>query len=329
MLDEIYNFYKYVQNDTDRTIEQFNEAHVDLQKFTKYKNKYSVAEHVPTDVVVVKFDNVASLWKTMWKYLVSVHDIKYDLEEKLHQTFEEARLASYEYIKFLEDSQEPRTSNGDQPVDEKYISDLNPLCKLVQFQSEMSLKFNDFSTLFLILEGVYVPVNTALGVICYEDEHYAFASLEEMFMFCKFKYTDQLWSKMSDTLRRHPELLDLFPMKEETEFVQRSETGIQTELHPIETLIDQKYHFNAHELMRRHRKQTESYLNCKNKGMNTCFLEHVATQTYDMRTVSTQESEKATSIPRPFRYIFGLRGFDNDKVIQDADYVPLLNIQLN
>uniref|UniRef100_A0A8D8UTE0 Cilia- and flagella-associated protein 206 n=1 Tax=Cacopsylla melanoneura TaxID=428564 RepID=A0A8D8UTE0_9HEMI len=329
-LGEIHSFMKYAHHDVRKTIDEFHAAFVDLQKLTKHKNKYVLTDSVPTDIVVVKFNNVASLWKKMWTYLVTVHDLN-DLEERLYQIFNEARLASNVFITFLENTQEP--SNGDRPnIDEKEILNINSLCKLVEFKSDIALRFHDFSTLFLILEGFFVPAHSELGVIHYKNENYAFSSLEEMYLFCK--NPDKHLSKMSDTLRCHPELADTFQIKEHTikaiQDSRKCETGIQTELHPIKRLIDKNYHFNAYELMRRHRKKTEAYLNCENKATKTCLLEDVSTQTQDQRPVMIQGSDKATnSMPRPFRYILGLRGFDNDEVIQDKCFLPLLNVQLN
>ncbi|KAL1456660.1 hypothetical protein WDU94_001373 [Cyamophila willieti] len=333
-LGEINSFLNYAQQDVRKTIDDFHEAFVDLQKLTKHKNKYVLTDYVPTDTVVVKFNNIASLWKTMWTYLVSIHSLN-DLEEQLHQTFNEARLGSNQFITFLEDTQEPNNDDN-LNIDEKEIIHRNYLCKFVEFQSNIALRFHDFSSLFLILEGFFVPANTELGVIHYKNEYYAFSSLEEMYLFCKSP--DTHLSKLADTLRHHPELLEQFQLKEQTTIIptqdtRKCETGIQTELHPIKTLIDKNYHFNAYELMRRHRKKTEVYLNCENKATKTCLLEDVSTQTEDQRPVLIQGSDKATSsMPRPFRYIYGLRGFEcfeNDEIIQDKNCLPLLNIQLS
>lgn len=334
-LSDILNVLKYSQQSVSKTIEEFHEALVDLQKFTKYKNKYIVTEYVPTDVVVHKFTNVASFWKTLWKYLVSLHLLN-DLDETLSRTFKQMKLPSLDLISyFIGESQEATELKKQyrERIDEKQI--VNPKCKLVDFNPDVLLKFHGFSALILILEGFLVPGKVELGIIQYGNEAYSFSSPEEAYVFCQ--NVDNYLKKLLETVRQYPELIDFFNMKdilfnikEQNTSMEpiKCETGIQTEVHPIPHFNDKNYHFNAYELMRRHWKKTQSYLTCENKSTKTCLLVDMSTQTYDMRSVSTQECDKATSMSRPVRYIYGLRGFNNDSVIQDEDYVPLLNLQL-
>lgn len=324
-LDDIYYVFKYAQDEVNKTNDEFHEALIDLQKFTKYKNKYIVTEYVPTDMVVEKFTNVASHW-TLWKYLVSVH-IMNDLEETLYQTFKETKLPSSDLIDHFSKANQDEGDKEESKfeVDEKELT--NTSCKLVEFSPNVPLKFLGFSALFVILEGFLVPSDLST-ILEYKNEYYSFSSREAMMIFCKS--ADRLITKMSKTLHQYPELMEFFQIKDT--FVQEEtimcETGIQTELHPIKHFIDKNYHFNAYEVMRRHRKQRHNYLNSKHKSTKTCVVEDVSTQTYEQRTVSTQESDKGTSMPRPLRYVYGLRGYNNDSIIQDEDYVPLLNIQL-
>lgn len=334
---DIIDILKYAQHDVSKTIGEFHEALVDIQKFTKYKNKYIVTEYVPTEVVVHKFTNVATLWKTLWKYLVSVHLLN-DLEESLSSTLKGMKLPSQEIITYL--TRDAEESNEQEPygedyerIDESKISNSN--CKLVKFKPDIRLQIEGFSALIFILEGFLVSGKPELGLIQYRDEFHSFSSPKEAYMFCQD--ADRYSTMLFDTIRVNPELIDFFKMKESLCNVKqvdmpvkpkKCESGIQTELHPIKNHFDKNYHFNAYELMRRHWKKTQSYLKSENKATKTCSTAESSTQTYDIRSASTQESDKATSTPKPIYYVYGLRGFDNDSIVQDKEYTPLLNFKL-
>lgn len=336
---EILDILKHAQHEVSKTIAEFHEALVDIQKFTKYKNKYIVREYVPTEVVVHKFSNVAMLWKTLWKYLVAVHLLN-DLDESLSLTLNEMKQPSQEIITDLtRDVEDDLGHYGehDETNDESEITKIsNSKCNLVPFRPDIPLKIGGFSHLFFIQEGFLVPGKPELGLIQYGDEFFSFSSPDEMYVFCQD--ADKYSLMFFETIRENPELIDFFKMKEALDNdkqhstvlakPEKCDSEIQTELHPIKDYFDKNYHFNAYELMRRHWKKTQSLLNCENKATKTCSMADTSTQTYDMKSVSTQESDKGTSMPKPLYYVYGLRGFDNDGIVQDKDYVPLLNFKL-
>lgn len=332
-LHDILNVLKHAQHDVSKTIGEFHEALVDLQKFTKYKNKYIVTEFVPTEMAVHKFINIASLWKKLWKYLVSVHLLN-DLEESLSLTIKDMKLPSQDFMDYLSNTFQGLNQHQYlEHIDESKLD--NPQCKLVEFSLDVPLKFEGFSPLILILEGFLVRGKPDLGVIQYNDEFYSFSSPEEAYVFCE--EAEKYSLMLVDSVRQRPELIDFFHMKDSLYSMKQlnvtmrpkmCDSGIQTEVHPIKQFFDSNYHFNTYELMRRHWKKTQSYLNSENKATKTCSLSEVSTQTYDKESSSTQECDKATSMPRPFHYVLGLRGYNNDTVLRDKDYVPLLKLEL-
>nr|XP_046228182.1 cilia- and flagella-associated protein 206 [Scatophagus argus] len=193
--------------------------------------------------------------------------------------------------------------------------------------NELPLQYNGVCGYTLVnRDGLLLPGNPQIGVLKHKEKLYAFSSKEAALKFASSP--DDFIADVAEKAHLSPELIHLLrldrhfssvslysemqpgeslPVKPAT----MSESGTQTDIHPVETNIVRSYEWNEWELRRKAIKLAD--LCTKVTHSVQTDLSHMrrenVTQTWLPKSAASQSKKDGESnVPKPHVYLAGLRG---------------------
>uniref|UniRef100_A0A1A8HYV4 Cilia- and flagella-associated protein 206 n=1 Tax=Nothobranchius kuhntae TaxID=321403 RepID=A0A1A8HYV4_NOTKU len=186
-------------------------------------------------------------------------------------------------------------------------------------------------------DGLLLPGNPQIGVLKHKEMLFAFSSKEAALKFASCP--DDVIAEVMTTSKHFPELLKLLNLHQQPLCVHpksevqseeslqemaitRSDSGTQTDIHPIMANIDRLYEWNEWE----HRRKAIKLADLRTKATHSTQTDlsymrrESSTQTWLPKEASTQTGRgDGSSVPRPLTYLAGLSGPKN---------APLINFNL-
>ncbi|KAA0196058.1 Cilia- and flagella-associated protein [Fasciolopsis buskii] len=241
--------------------------------------------------------------RLIWKrekllHLISDSEIQFDDDRKKHGPVPESERGRFTWLF-------PISADGPPPV---------------------RVEFQGFCAWSLIRhKGLLVPADKSIGYLLMPPDSrlYAFCSLEAVRDF--IMAADSFLRAVPDVARSLPELIpflqltDVFskgiPGSKDMAMIERhlnlTDASMQTEVHPVESYIDNNYEWNEWEL----RKKALKLANLRRKATSSVqtilsnWRRDNATQVYLLKdSWTTTKDDGYTQVPRPSVFYHGLRG---------------------
>uniref|UniRef100_A0A8C6P364 Cilia- and flagella-associated protein 206 n=1 Tax=Nothobranchius furzeri TaxID=105023 RepID=A0A8C6P364_NOTFU len=196
----------------------------------------------------------------------------------------------------------------------------------------LPLQYNGFCGYTLVhRDGLLLPGNPQIGVLKHKEMLFAFSSKEAALKFASCP--DDVIAGVMTTSKHFPELLKLLNLHQCFSYVlvqvqseeslqemaiTRSDSGTQTDIHPIIANIDRLYQWNEWE----HRRKAIKLADLRTKATHSTQTDlsymrrESSTQTWLPKEASTQTGKgDGSSVPRPLTYLAGLSGPKNAPLI--------------
>uniref|UniRef100_A0A8C6P377 Cilia- and flagella-associated protein 206 n=1 Tax=Nothobranchius furzeri TaxID=105023 RepID=A0A8C6P377_NOTFU len=189
----------------------------------------------------------------------------------------------------------------------------------------LPLQYNGFCGYTLVhRDGLLLPGNPQIGVLKHKEMLFAFSSKEAALKFASCP--DDVIAGVMTTSKHFPELLKLLNLHQQPLCVHpksemaitRSDSGTQTDIHPIIANIDRLYQWNEWE----HRRKAIKLADLRTKATHSTQTDlsymrrESSTQTWLPKEASTQTGKgDGSSVPRPLTYLAGLSGPKNAPLI--------------
>ncbi|CAB3992266.1 Hypothetical predicted protein [Paramuricea clavata] len=195
----------------------------------------------------------------------------------------------------------------------------------------LPILYRGFCAWSLVNDKSFVlPSNPAIGVLLYNNNYYAFSTKEASYQFTEDP--EKYIADVASAAKKSPELIQLLelhaqfaaitPYQEQdsgryTEApITKCDSGTQTDTHFMESNIVKSYEWNEWELRRKAIKLANLRTRVTH-SMQTDLSNYKrdnTTQVYLPKDGDTQtKREESTSVPKPSRYMAGLRGCNSTK----------------
>ncbi|XP_063682042.1 cilia- and flagella-associated protein 206-like [Bolinopsis microptera] len=331
-------FLKVLLNDVVVATDQVNTLERDLRSvLIQLQNTIQSKTAVPTNQVYPKFISLAKIWTGFQDEMVLlsvISNIQANLEPftRSHKEVLPDSILQPLLTGLILRSDEERiteTSGLEGRVEHaphfKNLEFLFP--ETTRNFSQLPLQYKGFCGFSIAVhDRLLLPGNPLIGVLRYKDHFFCFTSKEAAVKFAADP--DRYIAHIAEAAKRSPELIQLLELHMQFSTITpygksaepghmiekpltKRDSGIQTEVHPIESNIDPDYEWNEWEMRRKAIKlanlRTRITHSVQTDGSN--FRRNNATQIYQPKTQDTQTTRvKGTSVPKPSVFIAGLRG---------------------
>ncbi|NP_991180.1 cilia- and flagella-associated protein 206 [Danio rerio] len=202
----------------------------------------------------------------------------------------------------------------------------------------LPLQYNGFCGVALVdRNGLLLPGNTSIGVLKHKEKYYAFSSRSAAYEFsCR---ADEYTAAVLETASRTPELIQLLQLQQHftsstaysqlpaghqsltagmpsgqkllLKSISKSDAGVQTEIHPLQSNICTSYEWNEWEMRRKAIKLANLHSKVTRSSQSDWSLmrRHNSSQTFLPKDASCQTKRDGQSlVPKAQVYLSGLRG---------------------
>ncbi|XP_048585340.1 cilia- and flagella-associated protein 206-like isoform X2 [Nematostella vectensis] len=298
---------------------------------------------VPTAQVYPQFITMAHVWTGFQDEMVLLSvlsNILASLEPftKAHRELlpEESLALHTDGLEIITDDQRiAETSGDDCRVNPKEIS--NEKVEVLFHETtknfdKLPIQYRGFCAWSLVVfDRLLITSNPAIGVLTYKDNYYAFSNKQAALEFSNAP--DSYIAGIAEAAKRSPELIQLLELHSQfasiTPYTQlrdqgrmieapitKCDSGTQTDTHFIESNIVKSYEWNEWELRRKALKLANLRTKLTHSVQTNLsnYRRDNVSQVYLPREAGTQtKRDNSSNVPKPSRFIAGLRGCNSTK----------------